>query len=208
MARNKYLNKQDLELFHSVGGIFNEEQMSIINQRTPPDEIEEKIENGVKYKTVKSDYVKKLVTIVTGGNYNFKIKDQVFLSGSKEVKTNARLTIFVGGKKYFRDQVGKSKCNIPNADSFKASASDAFKKCASEFGFCWDIYTSENQEVIIEEKKLSYEDQKIVDKFKKAIERCETPDDIDFELEKLQDNISNQEILDICQEIVNNHNLK
>jgi len=160
--KNAYLNKEELALFNKMKPIFNQDQLNFINRRTPPSEIEEKVDDkGEKYRTVSAQYVKKVVTIVTGGNYNFEIKNQEYYHVQKEVVTVARLTIYCDGRVFFREQCGKHRLESMGnngrnghqsnakdiANGFKASASDAFKKCASEFGFiCWDAYTREASE--------------------------------------------------------------
>lgn len=160
--RNKtYFTEAELKMFLTNKPLFNERQMKFINRKTPESEIEIKTDKGgFKYKSVKAAYVKALVTMVTGGNYDFEIISEEFIPSTKETKVKARLTIRSNGQTSFREQIGQHYCNSKTdveknktttytsdiGNGYKAAASDAFKKCASEFGFCWDIYGQEHAE--------------------------------------------------------------
>lgn len=213
MAKNKYLNKQELELFNSVAPIFTAKQMEIINQRTPPSEVEEKKEDVKIIKSVKAPYMKKLVTIITGGNYTFEIKEQVYLAQSKEIRTTARLTIYFKDGTYFREQNGKAKCNAPNANSFKSSASDAFKKCASEFGFCWDIYGNDDEIEVKDSPVKSYPEQKEFERYEKMFGNCKTTYELETRREEFEEQAGKEKWTDEMQKlfdsnmirILNNH---
>lgn len=180
MAKNNYFTKAELEIFSAQDPIFNEAQFKIINRKTPKSEIEENTDSsGNAYKSVTSAYVKALVTLVTGGNYNFEIKDQAFLSASKEIKTTARLTIVSNGKTFIREQNGKSECNIPTANAYKSSASDAFKKCASEFGFCWDIYSQESTDNKTGDPELDHAELKKLERLEHFLKGCKDGDEVE-----------------------------
>lgn len=185
MSKQKYFSESELKLFSQHNPIFNESQMKIINRKTPKSQIEEKTENGITYKSVKASYVKALVNLVTGGNYSFIIKEQSFLSSSKEIRTTASLTIYSNNKAFTREQNGKSECTAMNANSFKASASDAFKKCASEFGFCWDIYSNDITEPEKESSpELTHKEKTILDRVDTFLSECKSLEDLEFEYNK------------------------
>ena len=192
MASNRYLNKQELELFNKMNPIFSPDQMEIINQKTPTEEIEIKEENGKRFKSVKASYVERLLTVVTGGQYNFEIKKQIVTKGS-EIMTEGRLTIYSNGRVFFRDQCGSYRGQVC-ADGYKASATDCEKKCASKFGFCWDIYTQEI-EILPQEKEISYQEQKIIERLKISLERCNNNESLDSEWQIFESN--NDNILEI-----------
>lgn len=180
MLNASYFTKTELEMFKSQSPIFNDVQMKFINRKTPYSEIEQKTDkSGFKHKSVKSGYVKALVTLVTGGNYSFEIKEQVFLSSAKEIRTTAKLTIYTALGSFTREQNGKAECNIPEANAYKASASDAFKKCASEFGFCWDIYNQENAEPKKEEEpELDHAEKKKLERLEHFLSEATSPEQI------------------------------
>jgi len=161
--KKNYFTPNELKLFNSQDPIFNEIQMKIVNRRTPESEVEVKTDkSGFEYKTVKAAYIKALVALVSGGNYSFQIKSREFISSTREVLVEGRLTLFVNGKQIIREQFGQHYLNFKTetvegsaktytkasdiGNGYKAAASDAFKKCASEFGFCWDIYGQEHAE--------------------------------------------------------------
>lgn len=202
MAPNRYLNKDELALFNSMSPIFNQAQMEFINKRTPPEEIEEKIENGKKFKTVKSSYVQRILTVITGGNYSFEIKNQKIVHGigSKEISTEGRLTIWSNGREYFREQCGTYR-GVICGDGFKASASDAEKKCASKFGICWDIYTQEVEQISAAQGLL-YPDQKIVDRLKGVLSKCTNEKSLDDEWLEFE---NNNKVLEIHKDIYKEH---
>lgn len=204
MLTSNYFTPTELKLFNSQEPIFNSEQMRFINRETPRSVIEIKKDvKGNEYKSVKSSYVKALVTLVTGGNYSFEIKDQIYLGATNEVKTTARLTIYANGKAYVREQNGKAKAAKNNADSYKASSSDSFKKCASEFGFCWDIYAQEKKEVE-KEQEMSYEEKQAFDKMEINFTKCTTIE----QLEELYDHVKNNTEEKSYHEIIFNTNKK
>lgn len=102
MKTYNLFKKSELQTFLNQNPIFNDSQMNIINRKTPKEAIETKTDNaGNTFQSVKSGFAKSILMLVTGGNFNFEIKDQVFLSTAKEIKTTARLTIFVGDKSFF-----------------------------------------------------------------------------------------------------------
>lgn len=162
MRKGSYFNKTELELFNNQSPIFSKTQMKIINRVTPKSEIEIKTDKGrFEYKSVKAAYVKALIMLVSGGKYSFEIKSREFIPSTREVLVEAKLSIHVGSEDVFiREQFGQHYLNIKTdingnttktyasdiGNGYKAAASDAFKKCASEFGFCWDIYGQEHAE--------------------------------------------------------------
>jgi hypothetical protein len=159
MRNANYFTPSELALFNALTPIFNEAQMKIINRKTPESEVEIKTDkSGFTYKSVKAAYVKALVTLVTGGNFCFEIKSHEFIQATKEVLVHGVLTIYANRTTYEREQFGQHYLNtkietegnktttFPSeiGNGYKAAASDAFKKCASEFGFLWDIYGQEH----------------------------------------------------------------
>lgn len=142
---------------------FTDEQIELINEPTPEEEIEFKEdENGFKYKTVTGAYMKRRMNLIFGHNYDFEILGREYFSAGGEVLVHGRLTVRSGKFTVIKEQFGKhlislvvksstyrttqAPVNIGNA--FKSAATDAFKKCASELGLCRDIYTQEIKEQI------------------------------------------------------------
>jgi hypothetical protein len=160
---------------------FNKEQIKLLSKPTPDKEIEIKIdEDGNKYKTVKGSYMKRQMNLIFGFNYDFQIVSREFISG--ETLVHGRLTVRSSKLTIIKEQFGKnnvsfttktsgnrtvsSAANIGN--SYKAAATDAFKKCASELGLCWDIYSQEPEEPkkeVPEAKEATEQAQKITERF-------------------------------------------
>ena len=161
---------------------FTEEQLILLREPTPESEIEHKEDKstGFKYKTVKGSYMKKRMSLIFGFNYDFEIKSREYFQMSSEVLVEGRLTIRSGSFTIIKEQFGKhiltsktttsgnktftAPSDIGNA--YKSAATDAFKKCASEIGLCWDIYTQETPETEGEIKATEedYNDKKIFER--------------------------------------------
>jgi len=200
--KNQYFTKEEISFFSDQNPIFNERQMSFINKKTPKSEIEEKTDKaGNKYKAVKSGYIKALVMLVTGGNFSFEIKEQTFFSSAKEIRTTGKLTIFANGQQFTREQNGKAECNIPDANSFKSSASDCFKKCAAEFGFCWDIYNQEIEKAP-QIQEIPYSEKSKIERLKHFLKQCKTPEQIEDVYSKF---IETSEETSQLKELVTDH---
>ena len=197
MRKSTYFTKSELAMFKKQGSIFNDDQMKIINRKTPKSEIEIKIDkSGFKHKSVKAAYVKALVMIVTGGNFSFEVKSREFIPETREVLIEGRLILnSIIGIKNYRDQLGQHYLNsrletsgntsksypADIGNGYKAATSDAFKKCASEFGFCWDIYGQEHATQKDEEQpKLDHSETKKLERLNHFLTEAKTPDAIEL----------------------------
>lgn len=191
MRKASYFTKGELEMFTSQNAIFNEAQMKIINRKTPESELEIKTDKGgFKYKSVKAAYVKALVTMVTGGNYCFEITNKEYVAATREVIVHARLSVVSkSGKSIVREQFGQHYLNVKTdvagnrtttyasdiGNGYKAAASDAFKKCASEFGFCWDVYGQEHaDQKKTEQPELNHADKKKLERLDHFLKESKT----------------------------------
>lgn len=140
---------------------FTDEQLILLREPTPESEIEYKEDkSGFKYKTVKGSYMKKRMNLIFGFNYDFEIKSREYFQASSEVLVEGRLTIRSGNFTIIKEQFGKHTLTSTTKTSgnktytfasdignaYKSAATDSFKKCASEIGLCWDIYTQEAPE--------------------------------------------------------------
>lgn len=203
MKKSNHFTKAELNMFKSQNPIFNEAQMKIINRKTPASEVEIKEDkSGHKYKSIKASYVKAVLMIVTGGNYDFEIKSREFIASTKEVLVEARLTIFTEGNSVARDQFGQHHLNVKSTtneagnktyysasdigNGYKAAASDAFKKCLSEFGFFRDIYGQEHAEKKKEEQAptLKHGDNKKLERLSHFLKECKDVQQVEYVYEK------------------------
>lgn len=185
------------------------EQFNLIVEPTPESETEYNDDNGHKYKTVKGSYIKKRLQLIFGWNWDFKIISREYFPSSSEVIVHGRLTIRSGDHKIKKEQFGKhilsaktttiknrttsAPSNVGNA--FKSAATDALKKCASELGICWDIYSQEAPEGKPEEilQTQTYQEEKIDERFKTFLYKNETIKDLEFFLVELQEKPSDSQ---------------
>lgn len=154
---NNYFSNSELKsMFESY---LTDEQILMINEPTPPEYIEmKKDEDGHQYKSVKAYYVKKRLNLIFGFGWNFKVVRGEYYANAGECIVHGKLTVPTTRGKITREQYGKSTVEFSKRNSrttsapsnmgnaLKASASDALKKCASELGICWDIYSQERPE--------------------------------------------------------------
>lgn len=154
--KNYFLDNELRSIFESY---LTDEQILMINEPTPAEYIEtKKDEDGHTYKSVKAYYVKKRLNLIFGFGWRFKIIRGEYQANAGECITHGRLTIPTSKGKIIREQFGKSTVEFSKrntrttsspsnmGNALKASASDSLKKCASEIGICWDIYSQERPE--------------------------------------------------------------
>lgn len=192
MKTSTLFTKSELGHFNNSNPIFTSKQISLINKKTPSSQIEIKKEEDTnhKYKSIKSDFAKMFVNMVTGGNYEFHIKNREYISSTKQTLVEARLTIYKeDGSSKYREQFGihhlnnKSSKVVDIANGYKSAASDAFKKCASEFGFFWDIYGQEKiKQPLVPE--IDQAEQKKLDRLSIFLSKAETAESIESTYEK------------------------
>lgn len=209
-----YISKQQIESLQNAA--FTQEQIEEIRKKTPSSEIENKTdENGHSYKSVKGSFMKKKMNLIFGWNYSFQIIEKEFHSASKEVIVLGRMTINTPQGQIIREQFGKhylsnktskdgniqtTACvNIGNG--YKAAATDAFKKCSSELGVCWDVYTQEAKEG---EKmpELSYQDQVVYDRLDVNFGKCKTAEQLEEMYEQFE---TNTEVKDVHKLLFSSH---
>lgn len=185
------------------------EQLILLREPTPESEIEIKQDaEGNSYKSVKGSYMKKRMNLIFGFNYDFQIKSHQFFPSASEAVVEGRLIIRSGEFTIVKEQFGKHiltqtgvkrGSNAPSGigNAFKSAATDAFKKCASEIGLCWDIYTQEieepqNKEVIAPEE--DHAAKKITERLEHFLKMQTTPEGIDKVFSQFKDNNTVNEI--------------
>lgn len=190
---------------------FTEEQLILLREPTPESEIEYKEDkSGFKYKTVKGSYMKKRMNLIFGFNYDFEIKSREYFQASSEVLVEGRLTIRSNGFSVIKEQFGKhiltsvtktqgnKTFTFPSevGNAYKSAATDAFKKCASEIGLCWDIYTQEapetEGEIIMTEE--DHNAKKITERLEYFLKQQTTVDGFNEVVQLFKDNNTVKEI--------------
>lgn len=131
----------------------SEKQVLKMLQKTPKEHIHKRPgRGGQEFDYVTGVYVKKVLNFVFGWSWDFFIVKQEALfvaEGYGQIITTGRLVVKDNkGNSVSKDQNGsaevkyKKDTKIPLnlGNDYKASATDALKKCASEFGIASDVY--------------------------------------------------------------------
>lgn len=145
----------------------NEHQLAQILKRTPTQYIKKRpAKGGGTWEYVTGGYVRKVLNLMFGWDWDFEILDHTIVGGEAVVK--GRLTCRTNGKqivktqfgnkdiiykKQTQDEITKGLDKIPLSigNDLKAAATDALKKCAAEIGIAADIYNKEDfNEVIVD----------------------------------------------------------
>lgn len=145
----------------------NEHQLAQILKRTPPQYIKKRpAKGGGTWDYVTGGYVRKVLNLMFGWDWDFEILDHTIIGGEAVVK--GRLTCRTNGKQIVKTQFGNKdiiykkqtqeeitkgldKIPLSIGNDLKAAATDALKKCAAEIGIAADIYNKEDfNEVIVD----------------------------------------------------------
>lgn len=145
----------------------NEHQLALILKRTPNQYIKKRpAKGGGTWDYVTGGYVRKVLNLMFGWDWDFEILDHTIIGGEAVVK--GRLTCRTNGKQIVKTQFGNKdviykkqtqeeitkgldKIPLSIGNDLKAAATDALKKCAAEIGIAADIYNKEDfNEVIVD----------------------------------------------------------
>lgn len=162
------VSEKDLSL--SKNGVLNKEQLQHLLKVTPEKYIRERpAKGGGKWKYVSGGYVKKVLNLMFGWDWDFEIMEQLVLHGEAIVK--GRLTCRIDGRTIVKMQFGnkdimyKRETDANNeriplsiGNDLKAAATDALKKCAAEIGIAADIYNPEEFREIQVESADTFDD--------------------------------------------------
>jgi hypothetical protein len=170
--------KQDLtvitpaELSLVENNILNERQLKFILKRTPASQIRQLPgKDGKIWDYVPGGYVKKILNLMFGWDWDFEILSEAIFQDTVVVK--GKLTVRCNGRQLIKTQFGKHTIQYLNesytnekgeelkrktdkyldiGNDFKSAATDCLKKCAADLGICSDVYNKEDfQEVIVRE---------------------------------------------------------
>lgn len=206
MNKMYLFSKSEIEAMPATSqAIFNSHQIELIKAKTPKSEIEIKTDkNGFSYKSVKASYIKKRLSIIFGWNFDFEIKSRQFLVATKEVLVEGRLTIRTNKGTIVRDQFGQHYTSTQTdanesggttthssdiGNAYKAAATDALKKCASEIGICWDIYGQEHSDMKKDEQpEPDHAEKKILERLHHFMITCETTKEVEKVWGQFSDN--------------------
>lgn len=177
----------------------SKEQILQVMQRTPRNHVYTRPgKGGGTFEYVSGVYVKKVLNFVFGFNWDFEIvehgieKDLVWVLGklkvrfssnpkAKKITNDIEVTKMQFGRadiKYYKD---KSKGMLDFGNDLKGAATDALKKCASEFGIASDVYgKSEFKELGVEVIDDQPADEPVIEVINKPVELKNTGIDQDY----------------------------
>jgi hypothetical protein len=199
---NQFFTDEDFVNISS--NVFSNEQLIELRKPTPESVIQIKEDSdGYKYKTVTGQYMKKRLNIIFSFNTDFLIMDKEYHPASSEVVVHGRLIIRTGKVTITKEQFGKhlltSKTTTQGnqkrtfasdiGNAYKSAATDAFKKCASEIGLCWDIYSQEkpeSEEAILTEE--THAEKKITERLEHFLKSSKTEKAIDKVVHNFKEN--------------------
>ena len=215
--KRNYLSKAERGLLPEKP-IFTQHQIDLINAKTPKSEID------FTYKSVKAAYVKKRLTLIFGWDFDFIIKSREFLQATKEVLVEGRLTIRTQNDPIIREQFGQHYTNTATdlndgsttthpsdiGNGYKAAATDALKKCASELGLFWDIYGQEHSDQKkAEQPEPDHAEKKILERLEHFLSECSTVNAVEKVYKQYSDNHEeNQPALDLYRKHIARCKLK
>lgn len=132
---------------------FSEKQLAVFYEETPKDKVQTRpAKGGGKWQYVATGYVIETLNRVFGYTWSFEVlttlEEAAKVSASGTCVVKGRLTALVGSISLVKEQFGRcevkykkgTKDFLDFGNDLKAAASDALKKCASEFGLFRDIY--------------------------------------------------------------------
>lgn len=138
------ITAKDLSLVESS---LNERQLKIIVSKTPEKYVRSRpAKGGGTWDYVSGGYVKKLLNLAFGFEWDFEITNQMVMHN--EAIVQGKLTIRTNGKVIVKTQFGNkdiiykkgTETPLSIGNDLKSAATDCLKKCAAEFGFVADIY--------------------------------------------------------------------
>ena len=193
------VNADELSLVDSNS--MNERQLNFLLMKTPKQYIHKRpAKGGGEWEYVTGGYVRKLLNLMFGWDWDFEILDEKILHGEAIVK--GRLTCRSNGRTIIKTQFGnkdvicKRGTDIPLSigNDLKAAATDCLKKCAAEIGIAADIYNKlDFKEVQVQQIAKDSKEEKEAERLSMLMGKCIT-------LHQLQDFKSTAEKLGMMLE--------
>jgi len=138
--------------FSTVGGSLSVEQILAIRSKTPPRFVKTRVGRGGKQLSYVPlpIFIRKMNFTFGYGAWSFKVvkseivENQALVQGELIINIQPTPVIIsqFGGHDIARDKEKKNAVDI--GDTFKAAASDCFKKCASMLGLFADVYAPDD----------------------------------------------------------------
>jgi len=146
------ISPEDLTLVEDNS--MNASQLKQLLQKTPAQYVHERpAKGGGTWKYVTGGYVKKMLNLMFGWDWDFEIidekiiADEVVVKGKLTCRSNGRvITKMQFGNKdiIYKKQADAKGERVPLSigNDMKAACTDALKKCAAEIGIAADIYNA------------------------------------------------------------------
>jgi hypothetical protein len=156
------VTKEELSLVENI--ILNGKQLGLLTKKTPEKYLMKRsAKGGGEWTYVTGSYMKKVLNLMFGFNWNFEVVEYKFDLQIKQAFVLGKLTCKTGGAEIIKMQFGRADIKfineyVPNpqkpgqtmkkqtnepldlGNDLKAATTDALKKCASEIGIASDIY--------------------------------------------------------------------
>jgi len=142
----------------------NANQLKHLLKSTPAQYVKQRpAKGGGTWNYVSGGYVKKVLNLMFGWDWDFEIVEEKILIEAKEIVVKGRLTCRTNGRTIVKMQYGnkdiifRKGTEIPLSvgNDLKSAATDALKKCASEIGIAADIYNAEEFRPIAVQDELT-----------------------------------------------------
>jgi len=158
------------DLTYAEGNMLNQQQLQKLLSVTPKQYVKKRpAKGGGEWEYVTGGYIRKVLNLMFGWDWDFEILDEKIMHGEAIVK--GRLTCRTAGKTIVKTQYGNKDIILRKADEkgeraplsigndLKAAATDCLKKCAAEIGIAADIYNKEDFKAV----KVKPTDTEIID---------------------------------------------
>lgn len=187
------------ELSKVENNLLNKDQLNFLFSATPKKFIKSRpAKGGGTWNYVSGTYVKKVLNLIFGWDWDFEIMDEIINMKAGQVIVKGRLTCRTKGKTIVKMQYGrqdlkfkneylkdektgqnvldqngrakKFKTDIPLdlGNDLKGATTDALKKCAAELGIAADVYAPD------EFKSLEVVESRTLEELRTMCDFCET----------------------------------
>jgi hypothetical protein len=202
------MKQQDLalvskaDLTYAEGNQLNEKQLQLLLAVTPKQYVKQRpAKGGGVWEYVTGGYVRKVLNLMFGWDWDFEIVDEKIMHGEAIVK--GRLTCRVNGVAITKMQYGNkdimfkkdtdaqgNRVPLSIGNDLKAAATDALKKCAAEIGVAADIYNKEDFKPV----KIKQSTEDVIDRkeYKRISAHIATATSIE-ELEMAEEHLKDDE---------------
>lgn len=198
------------DLSKAATNILTQDQAAFILAKTPSQYVQTRPgKGGQSFTYVSGSYMKKVLNLMFGWDWDFEIAHSDFNMQAKQVIILGKLTCRTNGKTIVKTQFGRADVKFKKSDGlpldlgndYKAAATDALKKCASEIGIAADVYSpKEFKEVnVVGEEKTDLESA--ISKITEAFEMYQGEDAVELQKMLSEKMLSNELTVDVLRNV-------